>query len=156
METLDSLIESLAESVRGCLEEAGWNSGRVVDISGYETVLQDDGYELHPAARRWLSSLGRIRLPIGSRGKDWHFDLELAAGSIYPERVKVYESHIGKSLCLIGGAMTDHMSLMMAPDGSVYSGLDDLIWQVGEDELGALECLCGERDFTPLPSLSDL
>ena len=144
-------MEQSKHDVTQHLIEAGWHVGRVFDFSEYAQALIEDGYDISEKVTECLRSYGGLTIrhshPKSPDHIDTlHFDAKEAAQGIYPARVDDYVRRTGKSLCPIGEAYTSHMTLLMAPDGSVYAGYDHILLAFGDSILEAVFSIIYKKD----------
>lgn len=62
----------LFDETKKILEEAGWYEGRKIDISEHIKFLEDRGYEVFDALKKWLEEFGDLKIVL----KDEPFDDE--------------------------------------------------------------------------------
>ncbi|AQR94249.1 SUKH-3 domain-containing protein [Clostridium saccharoperbutylacetonicum] len=54
----------LFEETKKILEEAGWYEGRKIDISEHIKFLEDMGYEVFDALKKWLEEFGDLKIVL--------------------------------------------------------------------------------------------
>ncbi|AQR94244.1 SUKH-3 domain-containing protein [Clostridium saccharoperbutylacetonicum] len=54
----------LFEETKKILEEAGWYEGRKIDISEHIKFLEDMGYEVFDAVKKWLEEFGDLKIVL--------------------------------------------------------------------------------------------
>ncbi len=73
----------------------------------------------------------------------------MATNVIYPIRVRLWGERVGAELCPFGEA--SGMSLVMAADGRVWAGRDELLIVIGDSPEDALDSLCENRPTPEVP-----
>lgn len=135
-----------------CLDEAGWGRDRKIDVESMVAVLHADGYEISTTVREFLQRFGELVLNYPHYRNPalvdhCHFDAATAARNVFPQQVTAWTDTARKTLCPVGEAFHDHMTLVMSPDGQVYAGLDDYLYFVGPSPKDAIESLCEGREI---------
>lgn len=54
----------LFDETKKILEEAGWYEGRKIDISEHIKFLEDRGYEVFDALKKWLEEFGDLKIVL--------------------------------------------------------------------------------------------
>lgn len=54
----------LLDETKKILEEAGWYEGRKIDISEHIKFLEDMGYEVFDALKKWLEEFGDLKIVL--------------------------------------------------------------------------------------------
>ncbi|MFI7273828.1 SUKH-3 domain-containing protein [Streptomyces sp. NPDC049879] len=117
-------------STEHTLRAAGWFPGRQVDTARWEDVLREHGgFEIHDAARAFLREFGGLlveRAPAMRALGRTPFHLDPLAAEWEDEIFEVLSEQAGASLYPVGSTDRGGVYLGMAPDGAMYSGLDDV------------------------------
>ena len=135
----------LRERTMSAFRDAGYEEGRQIDVHRFEDALQGSGFEITPAARRFLQRFGNLVVSVPHPAHrrvtiSMHFDAARAASSVYPEKIHPLEERVGAALCPVGEALGG--VLLMDPEGGMYAALDDWISKLGASPEEALEELC--------------
>ncbi len=137
---------SLTPDLEKALRKAGW-TGSPRSIHAAVEALESDGYRVPDAVRAFLAQFVdlSVRRDPGWSGAvklvDWFdFNAARAAGGIYPERVAWLSERLGKQLVPVGEADCGNSTLLMSPDGFMYSDGGGLCL-VGETPPAAIETL---------------
>lgn len=130
------------------LGAAGWRPGRAVPLEPLLAPLIEEGYEIPPVLREFLSCYGRLefayRNPYDPQSTDTcGIDPVLATNMIYPIRVRQWGERVGAELVPFGEA--SRLSLVMAADGRVWGGFDEILVGIGDSPEDALNALCESR-----------
>lgn len=150
-------MKDFSQKTLALLQQAGWSENRTVDISEYEKILKSEGYQIYAVVVDFLKRFGGLRLVfphhrVPQHNDEFIIDPSIAAADIYIERVKEdYSERVGAQLCVIGEAFSRHMTVMMASDGKVYAGYDDLLICVGNSGTDAIEAICSGREMPEIP-----
>lgn len=130
------------------LRAAGWHPGREVPTAAWESLLRErGGFEIHDAARRFLAEFGGLAVPArgpGVTSAKVAFTLDPSAAEWDDEIFDVLSEEAGAYLYPLGEADHRNAYLGMAPDGSVYIGMDTATPLSGSGD-GALEKLVEGR-----------
>jgi hypothetical protein len=142
------------------LARAGWSADRSIDTGKYERAIIAAGLPLYPVVVEFLSKFGGLRVefpvlvPDGSkwsenRGRSDSFVIDpiKAIADCSPEWFEYYSQRVGKLLCPIGEAHSDHATLLMGEDGAVYGGYGEEFWQEGKSGIEALENIRAHSDY---------
>lgn len=138
-------MAKLSDKTKKILQAAGWSETRAVDPGVYRSVLEAEGYPVHPSVEEFLRSFASIRAffttPSGEES-DFYLDPVEAADVIYMERVaEDYSPRVGMPLCIIGLYHHNNMVLMMDAGGAVYGGYDETLLHVGDSAEAAIEAM---------------
>jgi len=141
----------LTDFTRHCLEKAGWNPHRCVDITQVLSVLNAKGVYISAAAREFLSRFGGLVLSYphfrsSSLDDSCHFIVERAAGNAEPIAIAEYMRVLDCRLTVIGEAFHDHMTMLMDENGAVFAGYEDTLVRLGDSGTEALNTLCEGRE----------
>lgn len=111
------------------LRLAGWHPGRSVSTEEWERVLReaDEGFEMHDAARRFLTEFGGLEFRLKGPGRTmarspFRIDPLLAKWDF--EIIDLQSEEVGTCLYPIGDADRGNFYLTMAADGAVHHGMD--------------------------------
>jgi hypothetical protein len=136
------------------LRTAGWREGRKAKVKEMMQALGSAGYLPHAAAEDFLNTFGGLELEVPDAvppaAEDWHFRADLAAEEISRASIRRYEARLETTLCPIGQAFRDHMTLMMGADGAVYGAYDQPVWRIGASGHDAIEHLCNGVPLEPV------
>lgn len=112
------------------LRAAGWYPGRSVPTEQWESTLREHGgFEIHPAARRFLAEFGGLAVDQEGPGVTMArapFRLDPLAAEWDDEIFDVLSEEAGVPLYPIGDAMRRNSYLGIAPNGAVYIGMDSV------------------------------
>ncbi|RMI26244.1 hypothetical protein EBN88_29870 [Streptomyces triticirhizae] len=112
------------------LREAGWYPGRSVSTAGWEELLDEHGgFEIHPAARTFLMEFGGLAVEHRGPGITMvraDFQLDPALAKWDEEIFEALSELCGSHLYPLGASEHRNNYIGMAPDGSVYLGMDDV------------------------------
>jgi SUKH-3 immunity protein len=136
------------------LTAAGWRPGRAVAIEPFLEPLLEEEYEIPEVLREFLRGYGGLEFtyqnPQNAALTDTcTIDPSVATNVIYPIRVRLWGGRIGAELCPFGEA--GGMSLVMAADGRVWAGRDELLIVIGDSPEDALDSLCENRPTPEVP-----
>lgn len=111
------------------LRLAGWYPGRSVSTQERERVLheEDEGFELHDAARHFLAEFGGLQINQQGPGRTMHrssFRLDSLVAKWDFEIIDVQSEETGTYLYPIGDAGRGNFYLTMAANGAVHHGMD--------------------------------
>jgi hypothetical protein len=137
------------------LKSAGWTRDRAIDVKWMEAALRGEGYVVFDSVAKFLTAFGELRIAYqnyrdATVPDGCHFDAARAAEHVFREQVSYWSTLTDKELCPIGEAFNEHMTVVMAKDGSVYAGYDDHLVQLGRTGTEAIEALCTGREPIPL------
>ncbi|MGY0069160.1 SUKH-3 domain-containing protein [Streptomyces sp. QTS137] len=113
------------------LRAGGWYPGRSVPTETWESILLQTGeFEIHDAARRFLTEFGAVGVPY--RGPwdsmPWmEFSLDPLLAFWDAEIIDDLAEQAGVDLYPIGMRDRGNQHLAMAEDGAVYAGMDS-VW----------------------------
>lgn len=146
---------SFSDRAYSVLAAAGWSPERAIDISDQVAALEGDGYTVFDSVRAFLARFGRMVLEYAhykdpTRPDRATLDAVEAAAGVFPETVSSWSAALGQGVCPIGQAFSDHMTLVMAADGSVYAGYDDTLVRVGRSGEEAIENLTTGAEPEPV------
>ncbi|MFE0672626.1 SUKH-3 domain-containing protein [Streptomyces sp. NPDC058867] len=109
---------------------AGWFPGRAVSTVRWENTLrQHGGFEIHDAARGFLSEFGGLVSTERGPGRTMArmgFTLVPTAAKWEDEIFEVLSEEAGAALYPIGEADRRNVYLGMAPNGAVYVGMNSV------------------------------
>lgn len=142
------------------LRRAGWLGDRKIDTSVYTKALNEEGYLVPSLLTDFLHHYGGIYIThpdpkIPNATDDFHLDPLKAIENNFHEGIEEYGKLIGTELCVFGEASDGYLVLMMAQDGRVFAGIDDLLYYVGESGVDAIEALCTGREFQKIGELPE-
>jgi hypothetical protein len=110
------------------LRAAGWYPGRRVSTEQWEKTLRErGGFEMHEAARTFLAEFGGLEVEQHGPGENMArmpFRLDPVAAEYDDEIFDVLSEEAGVDLYPIGEMDRRNNYLGIAPDGSVYLGMD--------------------------------
>jgi hypothetical protein len=133
-----------SEETDRVLRAGGWFPGRSVPTETWESILLQTGeFEIHDAARRFLSEFGAVgvsyREPWDSM--PWmEFSLDPLLAFWDAEIIDDLAEQAGVDLYPIGMRDRGNQHLAMAEDGSVYAGMDS-VWLLAPTPDEALQKL---------------
>ncbi|MFF7310442.1 SUKH-3 domain-containing protein [Streptomyces sp. NPDC008137] len=133
-----------SEETDRVLRAGGWFPGRSVPAETWESILLQTGeFEIHEAARRFLSEFGAVgvsyREPWDSM--PWvEFSLDPLLAFWDAEIIDDLAEQAGVDLYPIGMRDRGDQHLAMAEDGSVYAGMDS-VWLLAPTPDEALQAL---------------
>ncbi len=126
------------------LRDAGWHPGRAVSTQEWESTLHEHGgFEIHEAARRFLTEFGGLAVPSRGPGKTMakvEFRLDPLTAEWDDEIYDALSEEAGAYLYPIGAADRGNSYLGIAPNGAVYTGMDS-VYPLAETGDEALEKL---------------
>ncbi|TLS45926.1 hypothetical protein FE633_12270 [Streptomyces montanus] len=111
------------------LRLAGWHPGRSVSTEEWQRVLheEDEGFEMHDAARRFLAEFGGLEINQQGPGRTMGrspFRLDPLVAKWDFEIIDVQSEEVGTYLYPIGDASHGNFYLTMDANGAVYHGMD--------------------------------
>jgi hypothetical protein len=109
------------------MRSAAWYPGRAVPVETWERSLREHGFQIHEAARRFLTEFGGLATDEWTPGpimpqSPFRFDPRTAETAI--ETFARLSEKAGTPLYPIGQADSGSSYLGMAPNGAVYIGMD--------------------------------
>ncbi|MFH8895048.1 SUKH-3 domain-containing protein [Streptomyces coeruleorubidus] len=120
-----------SEETDRVLRAGGWFPGRSVPTETWESILLQTGeFEIHDAARRFLTEFGAVGAPHREPwdSMPWlEFSLDPLLAIWDAEIIEDLAERAGVYLYPIGMRDRGNQHLAMAEDGSVYAGMDD-VW----------------------------
>jgi hypothetical protein len=134
-----------------CLTEAGWQPGRSVDTSPYETYIKQNGYTLNDSAIEFWREFGGLFIPLDvpQRHPSNVIRIDFTdIGSTYPEICQAYGEFVHDDLSPIGTLYECQQALYVAKSGRVYSSNEEWFGLIGEHGADAIDNLC--TDCLPL------
>ncbi|MDJ0464430.1 SUKH-3 domain-containing protein [Streptomyces sp. H27-C3] len=112
------------------LRAAGWHPGRSISTAAWESALHEhDGFEIHEAARRFLAEFGGLAVPARGAGRTMarmEINLDPTLATWDAEIFEVLSEEAGSYLYPIGMIDRRNGYLGMAPDGTVFTGMDSV------------------------------
>lgn len=137
------------QNVELILIESGWTSNRSIDITQYLNIAVSEGYSVCDEVQRFLRKFGGLRLRFDRNGIEelLHFDAGRAMLDMDSSWIKKdYSVRLQTNdLCPIGQAFSNHLTILMDSNGSVYGSYDDLLYFFGETPATAIEAICLNR-----------
>ncbi|MFC8001763.1 SUKH-3 domain-containing protein [Streptomyces olivaceus] len=133
------------------LRAGGWFPGRSLPTATWEGILRGIGtFEIHNAARDFLAEFGAVGVPHRDSGvsmprRDFSLDPLLAVWDA--EIIEDLAEQAGTDLYPVGMRDRRNTHLMMAADGAVYEGMDQ-VWLLAAAPDQAIERLA--RAIGPL------
>jgi len=120
------------------LATLGVGVDRRVELKRILSVWAEDGHVASDAAVRFVGLFDGItfeypRHPLTGGTYECVLDAVRATRATYSTRVREYERRTGQSLAPVGLAESNHVTLMIAPDGGVLGGYDDFLALYGEN-----------------------
>lgn len=139
----------LSDATQAILQQAGWHSGRQIDVSAMVDALAAEGYTITPVVVDFLTEFGGLKVvfpnPRAPQLEDqFHLQPDRAARGVTRERVETYEERVGEPLVTIGENYD--MVLLLSASGKMYGGFDDLLYRLGNDPAEGLTSLCTGAD----------
>ena len=142
-------METIATITREHLTRAGWHIGRQVDVGEYEEALRAIDIDLHDPARVFLQEFGGLKIFVPplpgaeALNPDWIvLDPIRAITNTAVEWFGEYRQLIGRAVCPIGVAHTEHAVLLMDDRGWVFGAFDSELWEEGTSGLIAINGMC--------------
>jgi hypothetical protein len=143
----------LGVCVEQVLSAAGWSSGRVTDLAVTQQQLQQSGFTLHDAARRFLTEYQGLAVDVPITGVERvggfvHFSPEMVTRLLAPQDFQRISDLIPKSACPVGTTGGHTMFIFMDEDGRTY--LLDMEWtlfaKLAESHTEMIRVLCDGRN----------
>lgn len=135
-----------SEQTDRVLRAGGWVPGRSMPTRTWESILLQVGeFEIHEAARRFLSEFGGVGVPYREPwdSMPWmEFSLDPLLALWDAEIIDDLAEQAGADLYPIGMRDRGNQHLAMAADGSVYAGMDS-VWLLASTGDEALQRLTG-------------
>ncbi|MFE3173450.1 SUKH-3 domain-containing protein [Amycolatopsis sp. NPDC059090] len=132
------------------LRQAGWTSGRDVDISDDLRSLAEAGIEVFPGAISFLREYSGLSMSW-KRASGFPDDLWISAsrvvGSFDPRWVAIYADRAGTALVPVGEANQGYLLVLAGEDGRWFGGFDDAFGELGDDFLSCLDGLLSSSKF---------
>ncbi|WP_339158702.1 SUKH-3 domain-containing protein [Paenibacillus sp. FSL W8-0186] len=128
----------MEDKVLKLLQKAGWFEGRVVNISQYTEILDDEGYFVFGSAINFLKEYGGLIIEfenperLGSYLKLIIDPIE-ASSSIFRELSKRYERYCNEPFVIFGEIPLMDMTWYISLSGLFYGGNDDFLICLGND-----------------------
>ena len=120
--------EQWSEEAEQKLRDAGWFPGRRVSTDHWEETLREHGgFVMHETAREFLAEFGGLEVDQRGPGQNMAkmpFKLDPVAAEYDDEIFDVLSEEAGVDLYPIGEVDRRNNYLGIAPDGSVYIGMD--------------------------------
>ena len=154
----------LSEKSQILLKQAGWFSGRQVNTSAWEDALTKNGYPIFPEASRFIAEFGGLVLVVTyaplfhfpslgfprSVTDECHFDVTRTISHTFRQNVAAVSALLDVPLCPVGEFYSGSATLLMAPNGIVYTDVDEPeIQVVGMSGVEAVENILTRRSLTP-------
>jgi hypothetical protein len=138
------------------LQQAGWHSGREVNIEPWLNILSTQGFEVFPAVQEFLKGFGglliRYEFTYGRDviGYQMHFNVEAVCNAEIQEDAAYFSQVVGTALCPVGRYDVD-MILMMDKDGKTYGCQGDgYVFFLGNTPMTAIDHVIMHSDeITP-------
>lgn len=140
--------EVMDDRTSQALRSAGWRPGRSIGRSTAETLILDAG--VSPTAEQIDFVEQFSRLNVTFRRGDWDdsfwIDVAEAVSRASRERVADYGERAGENLLPVGFSNSEHLLLLLGPDGSLYGGFDDFFRRLGDRADDSLEWIVWRQD----------
>ncbi|MGW8380860.1 SUKH-3 domain-containing protein [Streptomyces sp. ODS28] len=115
----------------GVLRRAGWYPGRSVSTHEWETALQQSGFEINEAARRFLAEFGGIESTERGPGQTMaRVGFKLDPTVAQWDREDIFDflnEEAGTDLYPVGEVDRGNDHLAVAANGAVYAGMDSVV-----------------------------
>lgn len=146
---------NFSKQVEGFLTTAGWHTGRKIDTDALIKHLEQKGCIVSAVIESFLKEFGQLKidflLPNGNIDH-LHFDAIKAVNDINPIWVEEYSKRLkNESLCVIGQAYSNHLTLLINYSGQIYGGYDDNLYFIGESGEEAIQAICLNYKLTEVP-----
>lgn len=140
---------SLSGSVERALISSGWIPGRTVDITPYIACWDRRGILMNAAAMQFCREFGGLKIHhsphveiAGAKYSDFtFFDVVYAVDGISDRSLDEFSRLAQERLCPVGSNRS-HMTVMIAPSGKVFAGVDNYLFLVGSNPIEALTSIC--------------
>jgi hypothetical protein len=147
--------DAMKHEAEQLLRRAGWSPERRVETGDMTRALASEGYAVSPLLEGFLAEYGNLLVlfprRFAGRPDTVNLNASRAASGIYKEAVDEYGHRIGKAVVPVGTVYSDHMTMLLADDGSVYGGFDDTLVFFGKSPAEGLETILTEADTEPVP-----
>lgn len=149
---MDGSAVGVAATAR--LTAAGWYPGRAVPVEPFLEPLVEEDYEIPPVLREFLRGYGGLEFeypnPYRPELADTcGIDPQLAIDALFKIRVGLWGERVGAQLVPFGEA--GRLFLVMAADGRVWAGFDEILIEIGSSPEDALDALCEVRERPDVP-----
>lgn len=104
------------------LRNAGWFPGRTVDVSRDLAALSAAGYEITPAAAKFLAEYSGLTIVGDTKSNPLIIDGAFVAGDVDPEWGSAYAEAIGTTLVAVGEY--SHMTLYIDAEAGLWGAFD--------------------------------
>jgi hypothetical protein len=148
-------MSQFPEFIKKLLLDAGWDKKRQIDTAPFKQILEAEGYIPFPVIEDLLKEFGGLRIIFPRHDSDdsLHFNAEKASNDVSPywaQENYAYRLN-NKSLCIIGQAYSDHLTLMMDAEGKVYGGYDDSLFFIASNGREAICNICSNQKLEEMP-----
>lgn len=139
-----------------CLLNAGWYSSRRISTLKFNFLLLFSGYKLTPYLDSFLTEFGGLKINYKTENGNvflFHFNIYKAVRDFDIKWIKEdYLNRVNeKSLCVIGQAFSNHITLMLSDSGKIYGGYDENLFLIGINIHDSIEFLCsGSASLTAI------
>jgi hypothetical protein len=138
-------FKDISPRFRELLYRAGWSPERQVEITGWVTSLQKEGFTPNPIALAILASFGglSLRIPPAGTGTYEHelrFD-PVRAATGESDRGKEWKDELGVDLFPVGEEVTSGNIIWAGSDGRIYYGRGFGLYLLGDSLQMATEWL---------------
>ncbi|MCT4509028.1 MAG: SUKH-3 domain-containing protein [Tepidibacter sp.] len=145
----------VSEKTLQVLKEAGWYSGRKIDVFSSIEFLRLKGFEIFEAAERFLEEFGELEIKIEyeikrreviKRIRYHHTNVEKTIGELRKEHFDI-EEETGEKTVPVGEIYNRNLTLFISESGKLYcttgkegdtvwEGLDNIICEKGGKDWG--------------------
>jgi SUKH-3 immunity protein len=140
------------EPTQALLRAAGWFPGRAVDTSSFVACWESREIPTVTPAVEFCREFGGLKIthpPVVRVGEVEHSDFTnldpvWATDGISDRMIAEYSRLAAEPLCPVGSNRS-HMTIMIGPSGRVLAGVDNYLFQYGDDSAEALEKMCAGR-----------
>lgn len=155
MQTTDSPswdYANLSNFSKLILEKSGWCPDRMVPTERYRVANELIDTPFLVSAHKFLANVGDLLIfyphfADPSEQVDCSFDACAACELANSYQIKLYEQHLGESLCVIGEMYDTRFTLLIAQRGEIYAGYEYDLVSLGETPATALNNLCMRKEL---------
>lgn len=140
-----------SEITERTLVAAGWRGTARNEWKSERNRLEAAGYECSAAASRFLERFGGLSLSWvdgTNLERSLHTHAEKAVRHAISKNIILDSLKAGSKLCPVGESHNEHMTMMIAPDGSIYLGMDDVLLLAGRSSEEAFDSIVLGHEMT--------